>query len=240
MTKSTRPYDEPQGWQWPPGDTHFPEDWQSYQRQSRHWFYSLSEQIVNFKDEPPYMPPSRLGILIDIGAHAGSWALDLAERYRYVIAYEPIHWATLSKNAEYLGVSNIQCRPRLLSDQEAERTFYQRLDNSGDSGIDLEDEHPRQKIEFQTQILDRDLEEVRTWLALKDIPWQIDSIKIDVQGHELEVVKGAEQTIRQHQPTICLELNDGYPELENLLKSWQYVLGHRQGKDWIWTPTIPD
>lgn len=240
MTKTIRPFDKTEAWQWPPGDTHFPDDWRTYQQNNREWFQRLAEQVVNFKDEPPYMPPSRLGILIDIGAHAGSWSLDLADKYQYVIAYEPIHWATLSKNAEYLGVRNIQCRPRLLSDQEAQRTFYQRIDNSGDSGIDLDDDIPRQKIDFRTQTLDKDLEEVHTFLALKDIPWQIDAVKIDVQGHELEVLRGAEQTIKEHLPTICVELNAGYPEVEQLLKSWQYVLGHRQGKDWIWTPTIPD
>jgi hypothetical protein len=36
----------------------------------------------------------------------------------------------------------------------------------------------------------------------------IQFIKIDVEGYEMEVLKGGEQTIRKHMPTMVIELND--------------------------------
>ena len=37
---------------------------------------------------------------------------------------------------------------------------------------------------------------------------QIDFIKIDVEGYELEVLKGAEKSINKFKPTLLIELND--------------------------------
>ena len=43
-----------------------------------------------------------------------------------------------------------------------------------------------------------------------------DIIKIDVEGEELEVLKGAEKTIREYRPSLCIEahnvLYSGTPE----------------------------
>ena len=141
------------------------------------------------------MPPQQANTLIDIGAHAGSWSLDLKDRFQNIIAYEPEHWATLSKNAEWLKVKNIDVRPRALSDRPQTLDFYTRIYNN-----------------------------------------HIAAIKIDVQGHEYQVLKGAEQTIRTHGACLCLELNDGNALAGVLLESWDYELQERIGKDWIWLP----
>lgn len=221
-----KPYDEPRAWQWPQGDTHFPQDWRSYQKKNRDRFWYWTQKLMIYKDEPPYMEPQKANTLIDIGAHAGSWSLDLADRFHRVIAYEPLHWQSLAKNAEFLGQKNIEIRPRVLSDSEQTRDFYSRTDNSGDSGIDLTDDAPRIKMSCRTTTLDQDLGECQ----------DIDAIKIDVQGHEYSVLKGAEHTIREHQPAICVELNEGNAMAALLLDSWGYELVERTGKDWIWIP----
>ena len=227
MTKATRPYDEPLGWQWPPGDTHFPQDWASYQKKNRDRFWYWCQQNIAWRDEPPYMPPQQAYTLVDIGAHAGSWSLDLKDRFQNIIAYEPEHWVTLSKNAEWLKAKNIDVRPRALSDRPQTLDFYTRIDNSGDSGIDLEDGVPRMKKSMKTTTLDIDLQDYKEHIA---------AIKIDVQGHEYQVLKGAEHTIRTHGACLCLELNDGNALAGVLLESWDYELQERTGKDWIWTP----
>jgi FkbM family methyltransferase len=227
MTKATRPFDTPMGWQWPPGDTHFPADWSSYQKKNRDRFWYWCQQNILWRDEPPYMPPQRAYTLIDIGAHAGSWSLDLKDRFEHIIAYEPEHWATLTKNSQWLGCKNIDIRPRALSDRPQTLDFYTRTDNSGDSGIDLDDDIPRMKKSMKCTTLDIDLADYNKHIA---------AIKIDVQGHEYQVLKGAEHTIRTNGAALCLELNDGNALAGVLLESWDYELQERVGKDWIWLP----
>jgi FkbM family methyltransferase len=45
------------------------------------------------------------------------------------------------------------------------------------------------------------------FIAMHHIP-KIDLVKIDVEGFELNVLKGAENIIKQHQPTLFIELDD--------------------------------
>ncbi|GAB4546546.1 MAG: FkbM family methyltransferase [Pleurocapsa sp.] len=55
-------------------------------------------------------------------------------------------------------------------------------------------------------------------------------VKVDVEGAELDVLKGMKQTIKTHQPTIIYEIDDGdrtaydrkYQELANFLESLNY------------------
>ena len=178
------------------------------------------------------MPPSYANTFIDIGAHAGSWSLDLKDRFTRIIAYEPEHWVTLTKNAQWLKAKNIDIRPRCVSDRVQTLDFYTRLDNSGDSGIDLDDDVPRIKKSVTTTTIDRDCND------LINENQTVDAIKIDVQGHEFQVLKGAEQLIKSQQPCLCIELNDGNALAGVLLESWGYELKERTGKDWIWCPKL--
>jgi hypothetical protein len=48
-------------------------------------------------------------------------------------------------------------------------------------------------------------------------------IKIDVEGHELEVLKGAENTIKKYMPTLLIEIfNFDTNEVPKYLKSLGY------------------
>ena len=211
---------------WPKGDTHFEQHgafW-DYQIKNRVAFQSAVRDVANYSQEPPMMTVDTIDTVIDIGAHAGSWTLPLSLVCKRVYAYEPIHWSTLAQNVELSEQTNIEVRPNLLSNSHGDRTVYVRKDNSGDTGIDLGDAEGRQRMRMTARPLD----------SLTHTG-HIQGIKIDVQGHELEVLEGAEQTIRQHLPAICCELNKGNPRAEQFLKSLGYGLKTRTGKDWIWT-----
>ena len=220
----------PTAWSWPPGDTHFAEhgEWYEYQRRGRDAFMRAVQKEADFKDEPPYMGPAPLHTLLDIGAHAGTWSLDLAGRFTKVIAWEPEHWQTLSRNAQWLKTHNVEVRPHAVSDRSAEVAFWSRTDNTGDSGIDLgTTADARIKRMITTRVIDQELEGYTGY---------VDAVKIDVQGHEYWVLAGMRRTVEKHQPVICVELNDGNPAAEQLLQSWGYSVEERVGKDWIWMP----
>ena len=220
----------PDAWSWPPGDTHFAEHgvWYEYQRRSRDAFMRAVQIEADYKDAPPYMGPSPRHTLLDIGAHAGTWSLDLAGRFTRVIAWEPEHWLTLSRNAQWLKIHNVEVRPHAVSDRSAPVDFWSRADNTGDSGIGLGCEaETRIKRTITTRVIDQELEHYTGW---------VDAVKIDVQGHEYWVLAGMKNVVEKYQPVICAELNDGCPAAETLLKSWGYAVEERVGKDWIWMP----
>ena len=65
-----------------------------------------------------------------------------------------------------------------------------------------------------------------------------DAIQLDVEGHELEVLKGAERMIKEHRPVIqCEELKTDNGEVAAFLLSLGYTrLERKVGKDRIYVP----
>ena len=215
------------GFQWPPGDTHFAAHgpWQNYQKKNRAAALALAEENWLAKDDPPYMGVD-LGLMLDIGAHAGSWTFDLARHFQYIIAFEPLHWHTWEQNKQALGCENCEIRPWALSNKKSWVEIDRRSDNTGDCSLKTRpgqyhlEKIPAQRGDDQYYY-----------------DWGIDLIKIDVQGWEFQTLQGLENTIKTHTPTLCVELNDGDSFSEILLTSWGYTLAKRMGKDWIWQPT---
>jgi hypothetical protein len=63
-------------------------------------------------------------------------------------------------------------------------------------------------------------------------------IKIDVEGHELEVLQGAEQTIRRNTPTLMVEIEERHrkgsvAEVSNFLVSLEYVMYYWGGESFF-------
>jgi Methyltransferase FkbM domain len=53
---------------------------------------------------------------------------------------------------------------------------------------------------------------------------RIQLLKIDIEGHELEVLESARKTIAYHQSEICVEaFPESFPAANDLLASWGYV-----------------
>lgn len=192
---------------WPTGDTHF-KDFLTYQEKNRQRFIRAMDTADT---------------VIDIGAHAGSWSVNLATVAQRVYSYEPVHGDTLEHNVAQSGKQNITVRRMLLSKDAGEKTIWIRTDNSGDNGIDLNSEFDRKPRIMNSTTLD-----------MQEHVGKISGIKIDVQGHEYPVLLGAEYTITQHRPVLCCEFVKGNRLAEELLHSWGYQLHTKSGKDWIW------
>ena len=55
-------------------------------------------------------------------------------------------------------------------------------------------------------------------------------MKIDVEGHELEVLAGAENTLRYHRPSLIFETTRNHREISSLLGALEYELFDLEGK----------
>ncbi len=66
---------------------------------------------------------------------------------------------------------------------------------------------------------------------------EVDLIKIDVQGWELEVLQGAIDLIRSQQPWVIFEVNQDIDSCCELMESLKYETIHTKSKRvFLWAP----
>ena len=68
---------------------------------------------------------------------------------------------------------------------------------------------------------------------IKKIKIKIDLIKIDVNGHELSVVKGLSKTIKKDKPALIIETGDDIKIIDNYLKKYgfqKYLFSNKYNK----------
>jgi len=129
-------------------------------------------------------------IMIDAGANIGAISLPIAKnRNVRIYAFEPakkIH-DTLLQNIAINNVKNIKALPLALSDKEGEVDFYESDRVHGWSGMVKIDSF--QKYQVKTTTLDQ--------FAEQNNLDKVAVLKMDVQGWEYFVLKGAEKMIRE-------------------------------------------
>ena len=140
----------------------------------------------------------RLGCVYDIGANVGLHTLFYSHVADRVVAFEPAPaaFARLSDNIRLNNRTNITTMNVALSDRTATLDF---LDNGvGQTGTLITSATHAQgfrKIQVPAHRLD-DL----------DLPAP-DLLKIDCEGAEMQVLRGAEATLRKHRPKVHLEVH---------------------------------
>lgn len=139
---------------------------------------------------------SKRRTFVDVGGHIGTWSKPFASKFKQVVAFEPCHqnqWA-FTRNCLDL---NVKLYPLGCGDvwQVGYLTFVE-----GNTG--------------GTHISDRGQPFVITPLDDMDLV-DVDLIKIDTEGFEVAVLRGAQKTIKAYKPTVVLE-NCGWHERHGL------------------------
>jgi len=136
---------------------------------------------------------------IDVGCHEGEFLDMFLEKAPTIqhLGFEPLpdFYQNLQKNyGKRCLIFNTA-----LSDQKGQSTFNYVLSNPAYSGLQKRNyDKPNEKdtsITVQTDLLDNIIKPSNT----------IDFIKIDVEGGEYQVLKGAQKTIIANQPHIIFE-----------------------------------
>ena len=172
---------------------------------------------------------------IDVGANIGAFTLIMAElvtELGTVISFEPqsAMYEMLLFNVDLNNLKNVECMNMALSDKEGQQTLYipalkknQGLINYGGATLDVNsspygvDQGNREELFQKEIIIAQKLDEV---LTSKDI-LRVDFLKVDVEGHEYEVLRGATKTIEKWKPLLLLEF---CPDKENGLLPRHYDL----------------
>ncbi|WP_339775768.1 FkbM family methyltransferase [uncultured Methylophaga sp.] len=151
-------------------------------------------------------------IVIDIGANVGSHTLPLAKSVGNkgkVYAIEPVPWALdkLRKNLALNRFTNVQIHPIALSDYTDENaefslraSFKTTSENpvNKDGGLSESWWNACENVSVRVDTLDNFIE--------KENIAHVDVIKLDVDGFEVKVLKGAERILQSFKPIILMEL----------------------------------
>ena len=123
---------------------------------------------------------------IDVGAHCGLWTVQLGQYFDHVEAFEPLdrHIECWEKNAGWKGT----CRLHKVALGDEHGTCGMRVVEtlSGRSHVSGHGSIPMRKLDDY---------------GFNDV----DFMKIDVEGYEYFVLKGAEQTLLKNKPVLVVE-----------------------------------
>jgi FkbM family methyltransferase len=138
---------------------------------------------------------------VDVGAYIGLYTVGLALAFERVLAFEPSRFSYpwLRRNIALNGYQHVVSEHVALSDNIGDQTLYI---SSGDGFVDS----LIPKSADGNIILDRYAVPTQT-LDSHNLA-DVDLIKMDVQGHEMAVLRGARQTINASRPVILVDVCD--------------------------------
>ncbi|MFO0807413.1 MAG: FkbM family methyltransferase [Gemmataceae bacterium] len=141
-------------------------------------------------------------VVYDVGANIGWYSLHLAaaDPSVRVFAFEPVP-STLSRLRDNLalnGLPNITLIDHGLSDRDEELTFYVYPEGSGGSSAANMSGRPSV---HEVRCVVKRLDDVYTTLSAGP-----DVMKVDVEGAELFVLRGAVECLNRHRPVVFCEM----------------------------------
>ena len=186
-------------------------------------------------------------VYIDVGANLGSYVIPLAEQVGpsgMVIAFEPFRWLyqLMNANVALNGLMNVWSFQIALSDTPSRQSLLQPNLRfySSPGGVRVADQLGGMSDEIQKQMYDHEwgLEAVDAW-PLDDIIFaddfftgknkapKVSLIKIDVEGMESHVIRGARRVIETFKPVVWSENVDFFEKGDTtfikLMESMNYV-----------------
>lgn len=155
----------------------------------------------------------RQRLAVDVGGHVGLWSRVMSYDFYRVVTFEPValHRQCFEKNC--VECLNVELRPFAVGASTNKVEINTPYDNTGHSQV--------------LEVADATIPMVT--LDTQEFGDHIDFLKIDVEGYELNVVRGGEETIRRDRPVIIIEQkpngnaeNFGFKQHDavNLLKKW--------------------
>lgn len=139
------------------------------------------------------------GAIIDVGANLGLFSLVMSERFpdRRIVAFEPAPstFAALSKNIARNGAANIECHQLAVADHDGTSTFVVLESARANSAIAVaKPTAGKYAIDIECITLDR-------FCGAGDLE-RIALMKVDVEGFEISVFRGAEHVLSRVRPRV--------------------------------------
>lgn len=197
-----------------------------YLRMGKHWEADLINEMEK------YVKPG--DVVVDAGAHIGTHSIPLSKMVGAlgrVYAAEPFFVNNLRNNVklnEGETMGPVTILPYALSNLNGKVFMSINNAHNGSSMIVAEDTGTT----VETRTLDSLLSSETGTVSL---------IKMDVEGHEKEVLLGAKDVIRNNKPVIFIEIlpyTTTGTETRDLLKKYGYVVYRFRNNDYIAFPSV--
>lgn len=179
---------------------------------------------TGFEKEMALLPElcDQTKISLDIGANIGMFTWHLKQHSRSVIAFEPNPY--LSGLLQRTFKDRVPVRQVALSNQRGTASLCFPNDEHALGSLGAIEES-EDSVDTSTALTSYDVETFK----LDDLSLApVGFMKIDVEGHELEVLEGAQQTLVKHRPNLLVEVEERHRagavhEVIELLQSWGYA-----------------
>lgn len=164
-------------------------------------------------------------VIVDMGANIGTMSVPIARAFSgQVLSFEPVPqtFSDLIANLELNNCKNVQARQKACSKATGRGTMIDVLQtNPGMAKLDLDG--------GDTVVSTLDIELRGQKIAL---------LKMDVEGHEADVLDGGVESLRAHRPLIICEiLNGQQSRIYEKISSLGYQGQRFYRSDWLFWPT---
>jgi len=192
--------------------------------------FVLSEIIMVSGFQEPYvkniLDVKKRDIFVDVGAHIGTYTIPIAKKVGEngkVISFEPHPKSIdlLERNIALNQINNVVLIKKPVSDS-IKKVLFRLSKDPPTSGIETDDKN-ESVIEMEAIDLDTALSEQN----LTKIDW----LKIDVEGKELDVLKGSKNILKNFSPKLIIEMfnKETIKESIKILESEGYELKNLYG-----------
>lgn len=158
---------------------------------------------------------------VDVGANVGIWSLPMTQHFKKIVSYEPSR-----QNIECIKSNipdGIELREKAVADFAGEAKFHQAGKNCGDGKLCREGV----KSSYTVPVVKLDDEGLDN----------VDMIKIDTQGWELDALKGMTELIKSCRPWVMFEINEDVDLCCKFMEDLDYEVVYVKSKrNFIWAP----
>lgn len=178
----------PAGWWLPKGDTYFAQFLSGPTHKYKQNGFMREHLLEAFKYVRAW------NVAVDVGAHVGFWSWDMAQKFEQVFAFEPVetNYECLVKNvADFPNVTTFNYAVGHVASACVVHNDSQRPGNTGSYYIQPDPYGPVGVVSLNQMRLPG-----------------CDLLKIDVEGFEYNVLRGASKVIKQFRPVVIMECSD--------------------------------
>jgi FkbM family methyltransferase len=183
----------------------------------------------------PNLENNKKRTAIDIGSSYGFFSFGLAHQFDAVKSFEVVHHVRECCVENLRDCKNVTVFDCGLSSSVGNININFFPEYSGHSSINLPDLGNQKSHKTPCTVVPLDL------FKFNDV----DFIKIDVEGSELEVLRGASETIKNNSPLILIELLDSQKNAEQniimvttFLEELGYSLKQKFHEDYLFTKEL--